>query len=119
MFRFVPVETIKKTIQIEVPGHYGKTTKADFDVEFRRLGHSEAKNLIEKIREKKADEDQVLRDNIVDIDGIKDADGNDIPFSAELLTQLLDEAYIRAPLIAGFMEVTYQLDKLKRKNSKG
>lgn len=116
-FTFKPVNTIKKNVSIEVPGDFGKTSKADFDVEYKRLPVSDARSLIEDIKNKTADEEAVLRDCVVNIQGIKDVDGNDIEFSSELLTKLIEEIYIRGPILAGFMDVNYSLDKLRAKNS--
>lgn len=116
-FTFKPVNTIKKNVCVEIPGDFGKTTKADFDVEYKRLPVSDARALIEQIKDKTADEEAVLRDSVVNIHGIKDVEGNDVEFTSELLTQLIEEIYIRGPILAGFMDVNYSLDKLRAKNS--
>jgi hypothetical protein len=116
-FKFVPVETIKRVVNVEVPGDFGKTTKADFEAEFKRLTVSQARDLVKQIQEKTADEEEVIRENVVHIKGIKDADNNDVLFSQDLLTQLIDHAYIRGPLLAGIMDVNFSLDKLRQKNS--
>ena len=93
--------------------------KADFEAEFKRLPVSEAKNLIQQIQNKTADEDKVLRENVVNIAGVSDANGNPLTFNQELLSQLAEQAYIRAPLLAGFMEVNYSLEKLREKTPTG
>ncbi len=118
-FKFVPVNTLKKVIKVEIPGDFGKATKADFEATFKRLPVSQARDLIKQIQEKSADEDKVLRDSVVDIEGVTDGEGNEVEYSSELLSQLLEESYIRGPLLAGFMDVNYSLDKLRQKNSKG
>lgn len=115
-FVFKAINTIKKTVEIEIPGDHGAKTKADIDVEFRRLPISQAQALIKKIRDKQIDEALVLRDNVVNIEGIKTPDGEDVPFSKELLNQLLEEGYIRGPMLLGFMDVNYNLSKLLAKN---
>jgi len=116
-FQFIPIDTIKRIINIEIPGDFGACKKADFEAEFKRLPVSEAKNLIQQIQNKTADEDKVLRENVVNIAGVSDANGNPLTFNQELLSQLAEQAYIRAPLLAGFMEVNYSLEKLREKNS--
>ncbi|QFU04589.1 hypothetical protein FIU82_06105 [Pseudoalteromonas sp. THAF3] len=116
-FKFVPVTTIKRVIKVEIPGDFGKTTPADFEAEFKRLSVSEARALVEKIRAKEVSEDQVLRENVVNIKGVQGEDGHEIEFSQDLLTNLIEQAYIRGPLLAGLMDVNFSLDKLKQKNS--
>lgn len=114
--QFKPITTIKKTIEVQVPGDHGKTTKADFEATFRRLGLTEAKELIKNSQEGLISDEEILRQNVVDFKGIKDGEGNPIEFSADILSQLIDEAYIRAPLIAGFMDVNFNLEKFRAKN---
>lgn len=116
-FKFVPVETIKRVIKIEVPGDYDKTTKADFEAEIKRLTVSEARDLVRSIQEKAIDEETVIRENIVSIKGIKDAEGKDMEFTPALLAQLVEQNYIRGPLLAGIFEVNFNLEKLRAKNS--
>lgn len=116
-FTFKPVITIKKNVTVMIPGDFGKESKADFDVEYKRLPVSEARALIKQIKDKSVDEEAVLRENVVNIEGIKDPEGNPIPFDSVLLTHLSEEAYIRGPILAGFMDVNYSLDKLRQKNS--
>lgn len=114
--QFKPITTIKKIIELKVPGDHGKTTKADFEATFRRLGLAEAKDLIKKSQEGLISDEDILRQNVVDFKGIKDADGQDVEFSLDVLNQLIDESYIRAPLIAGFMDVNFNLEKHRAKN---
>jgi hypothetical protein len=114
--KFVPVSTVKKVVAVQVPGDFGKTTPADFEAEYKRLTVTQARDLIKQIQEQTANEEEVLRENVVNVKGIKDTDGKDIPFNSELLAQLLDEGYIRGPLLAGFLDVNYGLDKLRQKN---
>ena len=114
--QFKPINTIKKTIEVKVPGDHGKTTKADFEVTFRRLGLTEAKDLIKKSQEGLISDEDILRQNVVDFNGVKDGDGNPIPYSLDFLNQLIDESYIRSPLIAGFMDVNFNLEKFRVKN---
>lgn len=114
--KFVPVTTIQKTINVQIPGDFGKTVAADFDATFRRMPVSEARELVKQIQENSTTEEEVLRHHVVNLKGIKDSDGKEVEFSAELLNRLIDEAYIRGPLLAGFLDVNYGLDKLRTKN---
>lgn len=115
-FKFIPVETIKRIVELAVPADFDQTTKADIEVTFKRLPFSKAKELIKQIADKTDDANQILLENVVNIDGVKDADDNDVPFSKDLLKALIEESYIRNALIAGFMSVNYGLDKLRAKN---
>jgi hypothetical protein len=114
--QFKPINTIKKIIEVKVPGDHGKTTKADFEATFRRLGLAEAKDLIKKSQEGLISDEDILRQNVIDFKGVKDSEGKDVEFSLDLLNQMIDEAYIRAPLIAGFMDINFNLEKFRTKN---
>ena len=116
-FKFVPVEAIKKTVNVEIPGDFGKTTKADFEAKIKKLGVSQARELIQAIQNKEIDEETVIRENIVDLKGVKDADGNEIEFSQELLAQMSEVSYVRGPMLAAIFEVNFNLEKLRAKNS--
>ena len=114
--QFKQINTIKKTIEVQVPGDHGKTTKADFEATFRRLGLTDAKALIKQSQDGLISDEEILRQNVVGFKGIKDTDGQEVEFSQDFLNQLIDEAYIRAPLIAGFMDVNFNLEKFRTKN---
>ena len=58
-FQFIPVNTIKRVIKIEIPGDFGSTKKADFEAKFKRLPVNDARDLIKQIQEKNADEEKV------------------------------------------------------------
>ena len=114
--KLVPVSTIKRNIQVQIPADFGKTIPADFDAEFKRLTVTEARDLVKQIQEGVVSEDQVMRENVVNLKGIKDADNKEIPFTPELLNLVLDQSYLRGPLLVGFLDVNYGLDKLRQKN---
>lgn len=111
MLKFVPKETYKTKATIFIPGDFGRPDKFSFTVEFRRLKQQDARQLLRRVEEAKSDpqEDQdldaeVLRENLVGWSNLPGADGNDIPFSAEALDEMLEYPCYRSGLLDLFFQ---------------
>jgi len=100
-FVLAPVEAIRVVVEIEVPGDYGRTEKADLDVKYKKLPVSELEELGKGEGAKRSMRD-VVRENILDIQGIKTPEGQDIPYSESVRDDLLNMTYVLNPLIASF-----------------
>jgi len=111
-----PVATIKEKVTIEEPTDMGKTKKSHIVVEFKKLPFSESKQLLENSQNGDVNDDDVLRDNIINVDGLLDEEKTKIDYSDDVLEQLLEMEYVRRPLITKFMEVLVGREALKRKN---
>jgi hypothetical protein len=115
-FTIKAVTSIKEKIIIEVPADLGRTKRSEIVVEYKKLPVSETKKLLEDSAAGNANDDEVLRDNIINIDGLLDEDKNKVPYDSETLDLLLEMEYVRRPLIKKFMEVIVGREALKAKN---
>ena len=108
MFKLAPVETIRMSIKIQIPGDDNKTkTKSDFSVIFRRRNVEERKEILDVINDDDQTlvDDDVLEKDIISIEGIIDSNDEAVVYSPELLTQLLNMDYVRKPLMESWIQV--------------
>ncbi len=110
------VTSIKEKIIIEIPTDLGRLKRAEIVVEYRKLPVSETKKLLEDSAAGEANDDEVLRENIINIDGLLDEDKNKVPYNDDVLDQLLEMEYVRRPLIKKLMEVVVGRGALQAKN---
>jgi hypothetical protein len=110
------VTSIKEKIIIEVPTDLGRTKRSEIIVEYKKLPVSETKKLLEDSAAGDANDDDVLRENIINIEGLLDADKSKVDYDNSILDQLLEMEYVRRPLIKKFMEVIVGREALKAKN---
>ena len=123
-FTVAPVTSLKVEIPIEIPldaGSLKKTLKAGFVVEFRKRPVSEQQALIEELKTGKHEiiDDDVLVEDIINIEGLKDTNEKDLEYSPELLATLLEMDYVRAPLMEAWMGINFGgqfVQALKTKN---
>jgi len=110
------IASIKEKVQILVPTDLGRSTKSDIVVEFRKLPVSETKSVLEAAESKELNDEEVLHQNIINIEGLLDEDKKQIEFTPDILDTLLEMEYVRRPLVSKFMEVCVGREVLKRKN---
>lgn len=96
------VASVTVDVDIEVPGNKHDSR---IRVEYRLRSVTEQQEVFESKNSKRITDDELMQSDIINITGIKDESGAAIPFSSELLAQLMDIIYIRKPLIAGWMRV--------------
>jgi len=115
-FKIKAVTSIKEKIIIQEPKDLGRSNQCDIVVEFKKLPVSETKQLLEDSAKGDMNDDQVLHENIINIDGLVDDNGTKIEYSSDILPELLEMEYVRRPLIKKFMEVIVGREALKAKN---
>lgn len=119
MFILAPVDQITTVVNVRVPQGGNRFKQADFEVTFKKLTVKESEAMWESLRAEQITEEATFKANILDIKGVKDLDSKDIPFSDELLEQLLDIEYVRTPLREAFTQVTMGkqfVEAMRRKN---
>ena len=114
-FKIKPVTSIKEKIKIQVPKDLGRCEVSEIKVEFKKLPVSETKQLLEDASRNEMNDDQVLQENIIGIDGLLDESGVKVEYSADVLLELLEMEYVRRPIIKKFMEVVVGREALKPK----
>lgn len=92
-------------VPIDVPGDDGTATQSTITVRYKLRKVSETKAMFAAPEDERPDDDTLMQRDIVDIQNVKDADGNALEFSPELLAQLMDLPYVRPALIRGWMDV--------------
>lgn len=120
MFQLEPVNEVTTTIEIQVPITDSRSRRQDFQVTFKKLSVDDAKKMGIDLSKGVIDEDDMLLNNILDVQGVKDAQGVDIPFTEDLVKQLLNIEYVRNPMSEMFQRITLgqkAYANLQRKNS--
>ena len=115
-FKIKSVNSIKEKVIIREPRDLGRSKQCDIVVEFKKPSVSEAKQILEDSSNGEINDDQVLHDNIMNVEGLLDEDGAKITYSTDILPELLEMEYVRRPLIKKFMEVIVGREALKAKN---
>lgn len=137
-FVFAPIDKITTTVIVEKPVDGTKTERQEFKATFKKLNSEEKKQLsrslaytsLSKEDQEKAIEEtpdidtdindfDLLSDNVLDLSGIKDPDDNELEFSSQLLTAMLNETYILSALMKAFLAITYDQsvkEAYRRKN---
>jgi len=110
------VISIKEKVIIDVPTDLGKIKRSEIVVEFKKLPVSETKQLLEDSAAGDINDDEVLRENIINIEGLLDEDKSKVSYDSDILDQLLEMEYVRRPMIKKFMEVIVGREALKAKN---
>lgn len=105
MFTLKEIPDVAVDVPINVPGDNGKSTKATITVRYRLLPISEFKAIFDAPESERLDDDTIMRRDIVDITNIKDDKGQIVPFSSDLLSQLLEMSYVHPALTKGWMDV--------------
>lgn len=133
------IETVERKVEFELPRNAGKPVKkADFVVELKVHDEPTVKARRKEIREYMAEvgremekartdrnyemniedhnyDDDYVREDVVNIKGIKDAEGKDLEFTPELLEAVMKDRTARQALLDVWIELNG--DKaLKRKN---
>jgi hypothetical protein len=99
-------ETRKITVNAEEPGDFAEVKKHSFDVEFKILPREVIDGLTES--SKAGDSESTIRtviSSIVDVKGVKDVDGLDVPFSQTLLDALESTPWVYTAILNAFFAV--------------
>lgn len=133
IFKMAPADHYKRKVRVTVPQDFGKHQTVDITVHFKRLSHTELKELFARIqadqkRQKEALESEsevigddtdsdVLRQHIVgwgaDVLG---PDDQPVPFNPDNLDAMLDITVYRRSLMKAFLEDLADPEKGKRGN---
>ena len=90
------VSTYKWPVEVSVPVDGGKFKKETFTAIFKKMSRSAFNELIDE-------GDDALVDEIIEgWEGIKDEDGEDVPFCAGTKKELFDDPYVLRALIESY-----------------
>lgn len=91
----------------------GKSAKHTFDAQFRRLKQSQIDELIAAVRDGHKSDADLVAEVLVGWAGVKDAAGEDIPFTESSRDRVMDVYPVRPAVLAAWFE---SLAGAKRKN---
>lgn len=106
-------DRFKWPVSFDVPIDGGKFKRETFDAEFRRLNQSRINEIHAQARADEVNDLDIAREVLVGWDGIKDDDGEDVPFSESAREQLLDVPMLASAIVAKYFE---SLQGAKTKN---
>lgn len=120
-FILAPIDKIKINCKIEIPLDFGKTKAADIDVTWKYLSTDERQAYIDRINDPKnpPKDIEILKELVIDINGLKDDKKQDIEFSESVLEQLAQLDYAFMPLMEQAKGVIYGVEfaeKMRKKN---
>lgn len=134
------IETVKRRVQFDLPADEGKRSeKADFmvtlkvrDAETIRQRNKEISDFTLQVQREVSRltkdpthemdipegsfDEKYLHEDVMNLEGIRDGEGEDLPFSGELLDDVLQDRNARAALLKVWREVNLDETAAKRKN---
>lgn len=112
MFKITQATTYTWPVQVELPIDGGRTEKANFDAEFKRLTQSRIDEIRGMIEREEIRDVDLVRETLVGWSGVVDGDGP-VPFSSQALDQLLDIPTVASSIVLALFQ---SLTGAKRKN---
>lgn len=112
MFKIVQNPTYSWPVTVELPTDGGKTEKATFDAEFKRLTQSRVDEIRQAVERGEMRDSDLAREALVGWSGVVDADAQ-VPYSEKARDQLLDIPMVSTAIV---MALLGSLNGAKRKN---
>lgn len=106
-------DRFKWPVSFDVPVDGGKFKRETFDGIFIRVSQSRLRELTDLVSSGEVTDIDVAREVLVGWSGIKDDNGEDVPFSDEALEQLLDVPMLASAIVVKYFE---SLQGVKAKN---
>lgn len=117
-FVLAPRETVKRVVKVVEPLDFGKTKPHSIEVHWKVLSVEAIRDYQERLRDGVISDEELLQELAVDIPGVKDAAGNEIPFGEELVRQLMDIEYVRKAFAQELQDMLFGKDFMKRVREK-
>jgi len=89
-------------VKYTAAGDNGKTQSSDFLAEFKRLPQSRLDEIYQRAQTETIDDEAFIAEILLGWSGIKDADGQDVPFNDLHRRVLLDLPGMRAAIVDAF-----------------
>ncbi|MGJ8518444.1 hypothetical protein [Carnimonas bestiolae] len=115
-FKFNPSPDLAVVVKIAEPLDKGKVRNSEIVVRYRLRTNTEVQDDLASSGNGTLPDVELLDRDIVDIEGIKDDSGTNLPYSSELLTELMKWHWIRTPLINGWLEAQTGVKEAQEKN---
>jgi hypothetical protein len=102
MFKIVQNPTYSWPVSVELPSDGGKTEKATFDAEFKRLTQSRVEEIRQAVERNEMRDVDLAREVLVGWSGVVDGDGQ-VPFSESAKQQLLDIPMVATAIVTALL----------------
>lgn len=112
MFKLIQPTSYTWPVTVELPVDGGRTEKATFDAEFRRLSQSRLEEIRGQIERNEIRDVDLVREVMVGWSGVTDG-ANPVPYSEAARDQLLDIPMVAASIV---MSLFQSIAGAKRKN---
>lgn len=112
MFKITQNATYTWPVTLEFPVDGGKTEKATFDAEFRRLTQSRVDEIRQAVERGEIKDVDLAREALVGWSGVVDSDGN-VPYSESARDKLLDIPMVATAIV---MALLGSISGARRKN---
>lgn len=112
MFKIVQNPTYSWPVTVELPTDGGKTEKATFDAEFKRLTQSRVDEIRQAVERGEMRDADLAREALVGWSGVVDENGQ-VPYSEKARDQLLDIPMVSTAIV---MALLNSLSGARRKN---
>ena len=112
MFKIVQNPTYTWPVTLELPADGGKTEKATFDAEFKRLTQTRVEEIRHSVERGEMRDIDLAREVMTGWAGVVDADGP-VPYSEKARDQLLDIPQVASAVV---MALLGSISGAKRKN---
>lgn len=112
MFKIVTSPTYTWPVVVELPTDGGKTEKATFDAEFKRLTQTRVEEIRDAARRGEMGDAELVKEALVGWSGVVDEKGP-VPYSESARDQLLDIPTVAASIVLALMD---SLSGIRRKN---
>lgn len=114
--RFAPVAKVTDDVPIQMMREDGEYDDGDLRVTFKMESNSKFQELMTKIGNEEKTDKEVLRDRVLNVEGVLDADGNEREFSKALVGELADDPDTGPALIQHWIRLQTRRDKEAAKN---
>lgn len=112
MFKIVTTPTYSWPVEVQLPADGGKTEKATFDAEFKRLTQTRVEEIRQAVERGEMRDADLVREALVGWAGVVDADGP-VPYSEKARDQLLDIPMVATAIV---MALLGSISGARRKN---
>lgn len=117
-FVLAPKEIIKTTVKAVEPLDFGQKKTHSIEVHWKVLSVAEIRDYQERLKDGVATDEELVQDLVVDIPGVKDPSGAEIPFGKELVHQLMNVEYVRKAFAEELSNMLFGKEFMKRVREK-
>lgn len=96
MFVLKSIPEITVPVTVHVPGDEESTV---FHAKWRLHPVSKAREIMEQQRKGELNDDALVKQDLIGLQGVFDEAGNERSFSPELVQEMLEVSYVRIPLV--------------------